>query len=227
MLRAVPGHLSLGEPNVLYDLLALSRTHDDDEATQLFRGGVHALGQKRMGVEAHYVIKFSSAATLFLPRIIAAFPDVPRVFLYRDPVEVLVSNMRTPTQEWIFEAEVTGLDSAAMTERNTALENCAAALRQTIESFINHSPGNHLIANYSQFSPQLLERILDLFRLTVSPAEMERMLAVGKTHAHGREAQFEPDAEKKQSLASAKLRAVAQECLGDLYNRLEAMRIRL
>jgi hypothetical protein len=227
MLRAIPRHLSLGEPNVLYDLLALSRTQSRDEAVQLFRGGVSVLGQRRLGVEERYVIKFGSATTLFLPLIIAAFPDVPRVFLYRDPVEVLVSNMRMPTQEWLFEAEVTGLDRTAMTEHNTALENCAVALQRSIRAFLDHSLGNHLIANYSQLSPQLLERILTFFNLPASPAEVEEMLAAGKDHAHAREVPFEPDIDRKQCQASARLRAVAQEYLGELYGRLEAMRIRL
>jgi len=227
MLRAVPGNLSLGEPNVLYDLLALSRVENRLDVVKLFRGGVNALGQKRLGIEEHYVIKFGSAMTLFLPLIIEAFPDVPRVFLYRDPVEVLVSNMRMPTQEWLFEAEVTGLDSEVMTERNTALENCALALQRSIQAFINYGLGNHLIANYSQFSPSLLERILNLFNLSATPTEIERMLAVRKNHAHGRETLFEPDADKKQRLASARLRAVAREYLQEDYTRLEAMRVRL
>lgn len=225
MLRAIPCNISLGEPNVLYDLLAFNRNSED--VIRLFRGCVNALGQRRLGVEENYIIKFGSASTLFLPQIIEAFPEVPRVFLYRNPVEVLVSNMKMPTQEWLFESEVTGLDSTVMTERNTVLENCAAALRRSIEAFLDHSRDNHLIANYSQFSPRLLERILNFFSISASPADMDLMLSVGNRHAHGRESSFEPDTDKKQSLASERLREVAQEYLFDLYEKLEGMRIGL
>jgi len=225
MLRALPRNISLGEPNVLYDLLAFGR--NSEERVKLFRGCVGALGQKRLGIEENYIIKFGSASTLFLPLIIEAFPKVPRVFLYRNPVEVLVSNMKMPTQEWLFEEAVTGLDSRVMTEHNTALENCAVALRRSIAAFLDHSRDNHLIANYSQFSPQLLERILSFFRIPASPADIDLMLSVGNRHAHGRESSFEPDTVKKQSLASVRLREVAQEYLFDLYERLEEMRIGL
>lgn len=251
MLRAVPRHLSFGEPNVLYDLLALARSRSEDEAVALFRAAVGALGQRRLGVEERYIIKFGSATTLFLPLIGRAFPEVPRLFLYRDPVEVLVSNMRVPTQEWLFESAVTGLSCAAMTEEQTALENCAVALQRTIEAFLDdmnldgkddrnndankggkgggveRASGRHLLANYSQWSPPLVERVLSFFDLQVTPAEMEGMLAVGNGHAHGRQARFEPDTARKQSQASAKLRAVAATYLGDLYERLEALRIQL
>jgi hypothetical protein len=227
MLRAVPRNISLGEPNVLYDLLALSRNQNGEDIVNLFRGGVSVLGQKRLGIEENYTIKFGSATTFFLPFINEAFPNVPRVFLYRDPVEVLASNMKTPTQEWLFETSITGLNGTVMTENNTVLENCAVALRRTIQAFLDHSNGNHMIVNYSQFSPMLLERILDFLNISASPSDVDLMLSVGKHHAHGRGGLFEPDTDKKQRFASGRLRAVADEYLGELYGKLEEMRIRL
>ncbi|MGH9829144.1 MAG: hypothetical protein ACREDR_38485, partial [Blastocatellia bacterium] len=227
MFRALPGTISLGEPNVLYDILALSRTEDADPAVKLFRNCVSALGQKRLGTERHYVIKFGSATTLFLPLILQAFPDVPRIFLYRDPVEVLVSNMKNPGQEWLFEAELTGLDNRTMTEENTVLENCAIALKHTIQAFIDNSEGNHLIVNYNQFSPALIERILSFFGIAASQTELESMLAAGEGHAHNRQAAFQPDAQDKQNAASAKLRRVAVEQLGQVYEQLESMKVTL
>ena len=41
-----------------------------------------------------YFVKFDSWNTLDLALIRRAFPDVPWIFLYRDPVEVIVSHMR-------------------------------------------------------------------------------------------------------------------------------------
>ena len=51
---------------------------------------IGALGQPRGG-ERHYFIKLDSWHTLALPLFRRAFPDVPWIFLYRDPVEVIVS----------------------------------------------------------------------------------------------------------------------------------------
>lgn len=227
MLRALPRNLSLGEPNVLGSLLAFGGLQGGGRAADLFRNGVNALGQRRLGIEENYVIKFSSATTIFLPIIIQAFPDVPSVFLYRDPVEVLVSNMKVPTQVWVFDSEVTGLDSRVMTEVNSAVENCAVALQHSIEAFLSHSTGNHLIANYSQISPRLLERIIEFFGISVTSSELDRMLSVGKHHAHRPEVEFDPDMNQKREAASPKVREVAQKYLRELYERLEEIRIRI
>jgi hypothetical protein len=227
MLRALPRNISLGEPNVLSNLLALGGIQGGPRSVDLFRNGVSALGQRRLGIEENYIIKFSSATTLFLPIILQAFPDVPSVFLYRNPVEVLVSNMKVPTQVWVFDPEVTGLDLAVMTEVNTTVENCAAALQRSVEAFLDHSGRNHLIANYSQFSPRLLERIIEFFGISATSSEVDRMFSVGKHHAHRPEVEFEPDINEKRNTASPKVREVAQKYLGELYERLEEMRIRI
>jgi hypothetical protein len=228
VLRALPGMISLGEPNVLFNILTLSGAQSEDSVIELFRNCVIALGQRRLGDERHYVIKFGSATTVFLPLIVRAFPDVPRVFLYRDPVEVLVSNMKNPHQEWLFLPEVTGTDQITITEVNTPLETCALALKRTIEAFLDHGVGSHLIANYTQFSPALIRSILDLFRIQVTQAEFDKMMsAASDGHAHNQQVPFLPDAEDKQGKASPKLRQTAAKYLGDLYDRLESMRVHL
>jgi hypothetical protein len=224
MLRALDRNIALGEPNVLHNVLALSRSEPAYDVVKLFKGCVSALGQRRLGIEENYVIKFGSPITVFQPIITRAFPDVPCVFLYRDPVEVLVSNMANPFQQWLFEPEVTGCDMTTMTEVNTALENCAAALRRTSRAFLDSIPEKHLIANYSQFSRALLERVLDFFGTPASTSEIDRMWSAGKGHSHHPGTAFEPDSQKKQRSASPKLRAVADQYLGELYQELESMR---
>lgn len=227
MLRAPDRNIALGEPNVLHNVLALSRGEPAYDVVKLFKGCVSALGQRRLGIEENYVIKFGSPITVFQPIIMRAFPDVPCVFLYRDPVEILVSNMANPFQQWLFESEVTGCNITTMTEVNTVLENCAAALRRTSHAFLDSIPERHLIANYSQFSRALIERVLDFFAMSASPSEIDQMLSAGKGHSHHPGATFEPDTQKKQRSASPKLRAVADKYLGELYHKLESMRVEL
>jgi hypothetical protein len=61
-----------------------------EERAQWLRWLVSALGQPTGG-QRRLAIKLDSWAALDLAVIDAAFPDVPRVFLYREAVEVLVS----------------------------------------------------------------------------------------------------------------------------------------
>src|SRR2546430_2644461 len=68
----------------------------DDQHALWLRWMIGALGQPRSGNERHYFIKLDCWHTLALPLFRRAFPDVPWGFLYRDPVEVLVSQLRMP-----------------------------------------------------------------------------------------------------------------------------------
>jgi hypothetical protein len=58
---------------------------------------IRALGQPRLRTEQRYFVKFDARHALDLPLVRRAFPEVPWVFLYRDPVEILVSHLNQPT----------------------------------------------------------------------------------------------------------------------------------
>src|SRR5438067_13275994 len=60
-----------------------------------------AFGHRRSGDERHYFIKLDSWHTVALPLFRRAFPEVPWIFLYRDPVEVLVSQLRMAGMQMI------------------------------------------------------------------------------------------------------------------------------
>jgi hypothetical protein len=49
------------------------------------------MGRQRTSEQKAYFVKFTSYNVLFIDFIKAAFPDVPCLFLYREPGEVLVS----------------------------------------------------------------------------------------------------------------------------------------
>ncbi len=59
-----------------------------------FRNLVNLLCRQRLDSEHDIFIKFISWNSLYVDFIHAAFPDVPTLFLYRDPVEVIASVFR-------------------------------------------------------------------------------------------------------------------------------------
>ena len=74
---------------------------------------VSALAQPRRGEQALFV-KLDSWHTLALPLFRRAFPSVPWVFLYRDPVEVPVSQLEAAgiqTDPTLQVAHVLGTDT--------------------------------------------------------------------------------------------------------------------
>jgi hypothetical protein len=102
-LRAVRGTAVAAEPGALNDALLHLASADlpaaaraDGEA--LLRMLCMALGQQRCGDEERVVIKLSSWNVLALrTHLRRVWPTVPWIFVYRDPVEVGVSQLRDPS----------------------------------------------------------------------------------------------------------------------------------
>ncbi len=91
VLAAVDAHLVLSEPSPLEAVL---RPPHSDASVRWVRAMTGALGQSRNGRQRRMFVKFDAWSALDLPLVREAFPAVPWLFVFRDPVEVLVSHAR-------------------------------------------------------------------------------------------------------------------------------------
>ena len=89
MLAALPQVSMISEAAPLDEVLRAERV-------EWLRWIVAALGQRRSAGQSRYFLKMDAWHIHQLPLIRQAFPDTPWVFLYRDPVEVVVSQLRSP-----------------------------------------------------------------------------------------------------------------------------------
>jgi hypothetical protein len=96
MLAALPQALVMSEPSPV-DAVLRARIGppglSEDEAVDWLRWIVSALGQPRAAGQRRYIVKLGAWAILHLPLFRRAFPDARCVFVYRDPVEVIVSQL--------------------------------------------------------------------------------------------------------------------------------------
>ncbi len=99
---------------------------------------VAAFGRKRSGRERHYVVKLDCWHTLALPLFRRAFPDVPWVFLYRDPVEVLVSQMRQRGMQMVPQYLPPGFYGIADTDATMDEDYCARVLGVICRAALDH-----------------------------------------------------------------------------------------
>ena len=83
MLAALPQHLVVSEAAPIDTVLQSAQP-------EWLQWIVGALGQPRNDGQRRMFVKFDAWATRHLSVIRQAFPTVPWIFLYRDPVEVLV-----------------------------------------------------------------------------------------------------------------------------------------
>ena len=97
--RAITNSIVLSEANAIDKLIARFITDADGAVKEslysvFLRGVVHALAQRRAGNEQHLFIKFACCSFAQIERIRRIWPNVPWLFLYRDPVETIVSNVK-------------------------------------------------------------------------------------------------------------------------------------
>ena len=130
---------------------------------------------------------------------------VPWIFLYRDPVEVLVSQARQPAPQMMPGMVAPGLaDIAASDVPEMPVEvyrarliagMCEAALQQ-------HPHGGGRMINYRDLPDAFYDAILPHFRVDYSAADRVRMAAAAQRDAKAPQIPFTSDSQAKQAAAA-------------------------
>jgi hypothetical protein len=220
MLGAAPGHVSISETSVL-DSVIQHPFDDPDAHAEALRALAHAYGR---GAE-RFFIKLDSWHTRALPLLRRAFPDTPWIFLYRDPVEVLVSQLRlrgAQTVPGIVPLEWFGFtpEDAHLPERTFI----AQVLERTCRAVVDHGSQDGLLVNYADLPGAFFNQILPHFGITPDPAARAAMENAGGGHSKAPDVRFVADGETKQREADAELRAIADQCIAPVIAELEARR---
>lgn len=223
MAGMLPKNIVISEAEVLSGLLRHEHGHPGD-GLPLFTSTIAAMGQRALGCEESLIIKFPSWATLALPIINKVYSHVPKIFLYREPTEVLVSNMKDPGQGWIWSPELVGNSLEHMSENSSALLNCAEALKLTCEAFINnYDENNCFIVNYNQLSDEVIAKVFQSSGLGFSSGELAEMFKARDSDSK-RGGPFKPDSATKRQSATPAIQRVAEAVLANVYEQLEALR---
>jgi len=235
--RALTGARVIAEPCAVDKLVGRFFTDVNDDPTRelvysvLLRAAVHALGQPRLETETRYFVKFSCVSVLQVRRIRRIWPAVPSVFIYRDPVEVVVSNLADPPA-WMrvdaVPAMATALLGASPHEigRMSRAEVCARAVGRFYGAAHDGCDETTRFIDYSELSAAALSSVVGHFGIRPTAAEtdaMVRTLAVSaKDPDHRRP--FVADGEAKRAAASREVQAMVDRWARAPYLRLEARR---
>ncbi len=197
------------------------------ENLKAFRNLVLAMTRRRFAQEERAFIKFISWNTLYMDFALAAFPQVPALFLYRDPVEVIASVLReTSAVVWAKGRPQAGFLSgrdwratAAMDE----IEYLAHCFARYL-GFAGQMDGRVALVNYTDIKPEKFAAILDR-GLDFRPAPDELALMLEQFNFHSKDdnnqQQFTSDsAQKRASISETDRRRVAEIC-GDAVARLD------
>lgn len=230
MLAALPQNLVLSEAGPIDDVL---RAHfrdprlTDDQRVHWLRWLVAALARRRNPAEKDLFIKFDCWHVMFLPLIQRAFPGVPWVFLYRDPLEVMASAQKQLGGQMIpgvLPAALFGWDAGEVGSMSL-YEYAARALAKLCEAGLNHTrAGEGKLVNYCQLPAALWPELVRDWNLNYSEAENARMLDTAQMDAKNPALPFQPDGAAKRHLVSAELRDLTHRWLAGVYQELEAQR---
>lgn len=229
MLAALPSNIVVSEASPIDTVVQANRWRpesSEDRQAGWLHSIIGALGQKRSGNEQRYFVKLDCWHTLALPLFRRAFPAVPWVFLYRDPVEVLVSQLRMPGTQMIpggIGPNLYGIERSY--GPGTAEDYYAQVLAKVTEPAVAHyASGGGLLVNYRQLPDALFTAILPHFGVVCGAADRAAMTEAARYDAKAPGFEFAPDSGTKQHSATPAARAAADRWLGDLYRRLEALR---
>lgn len=226
LLASSPRNVVLSEARVLCAALRSPAVPEPQRAAWV-EWLVSALGQPRTGAEQHLFIKFDPVCIMDFSLLRGLFPDVPWIFVYRDPVEVLVSHLRAPAP--MMTRGMLGPDCLALDPSEVAAmddeEYAARILGLLTEAAVQHArAGGGLLVHYSQLPELVWGGIQEHFGVAFSAAEIDRFRQVAAFDAKQPQRRFTSDSEAKNEEATERVRQLANRWVMPHYPALEELR---
>jgi len=190
--------------------------------------------------EERVFFKFQSMISTVISTFQMAFPDVPWMYVYREPVQVLMSHYkddptmkrtictkfrRSPSRDMYRIAEQHGRRGP---QDLAGIEFCAAHISVLTESAVNNLNDMAIPVAYDQLPNALWEKIMPkIFGRPLEQFEIDNLEAISKsyskagTHAD-RKGEYKDDSKKKAEHAPDEVRDAAKEFLQESFDALAA-----
>ncbi|SFE04277.1 sulfotransferase family protein [Paracidovorax konjaci] len=232
---AIDGHVALSEAPLLDDLLraqAMLPTLDAALAIPAARAVASAWAQPprpgQLTGARHLVVKCDCWATGYAERIAQAWPDAPWLFLYRDPVEVLVSQLQQRAA-YLIPGGPLGVDPAGIAFDDALRMGpeayCARSLGGIYEAMVRQfRPERTLLLDYRQLPSAILSAVAPHFGMVPGPEAALQIESTFAVHAKHPNHPFAPDAQRKRQQASPRVLELAAQWIAPHYDTLEALR---
>ena len=214
LLAALPGSYAVNEPEPLDLMLRASLGAPEEIRVAALRAMVGAFGRRPA---QRWFLKLSAWPALSLPLFRRAFPDVPWLFLYRDPAAVLASQMTMRATELQPGFMPSALFGIAHGETLPEEVYCASALARICEAAL--AAGGGLFVDHADLPDAFFTRILPHFGIGADPAGIAALRDIPRWHARHPDHLWQP----KTAPVGPEIRAAADAELGPLYARLKAV----
>ena len=210
-------------------MLVLSEPPPVDEIVQMknpqwLEWIVSALGRVRGPSQPRYVIKLDSWHIRSLPMFRVAFPDVPWIFVFRDPLEVLVSQLVQPglhMSPGAMDPSILGLRAVDVVGL-TRQQWCA----RVIEGFLTaalvfRDDPLGMFVDYRDLPGAIVGKIARHFGLELTTDDQVRVEAASRLDAKNPFAEFASDHEAKRKRIESLVPEADLENLQVIYRQIE------
>lgn len=244
MLGSIPTNLVYSESAPPPAIINHCRTCDPEQRTDLLRKLFALMGASPFHERLYF--KFQSITVPNIAIISAAFPKTPWIFVYREPVQVIMSHFkkggtsapclrehRRPRHET---ASILGLDDRAAAAVPPE-RYCAAHLAMLCASALENDEragAMALMVNYDALPGALVHYVLPThFGVSVSKEDADRMLAISTVYSKQRsrplpsadqaqDVHWEGDSQAKEQAATPKIRQAADDLMRPYFDKLLA-----
>jgi hypothetical protein len=218
-------NLVLSEPSPVDAVLRLPVPESD--RIRWLRWLIGVLGRPPRA-EIRYVLKLDAWSVLSLRVIRAAFPATPWIFLLRDPLEILVSQLQHRGAHMApggLPPELFGLEPAAV-RMMAPEEYCARVLGAICQAALEGEDERAMFVHYRELPDVVLGPVARLFGIEMTPDEHLQAETAAGLDAKNPVFPFEDDSNEKHAAATSAMRGAAERWAGEPYQRLEEARRR-
>ncbi len=200
----------------------------DEQRGLWLRWMVGALGRGADGAAARYFVKLDCWHMLEIDLIRRAFPATPWIFVYRNPVEVMVSQMRQPAF-WTLPGTLNparfGMDVASILQIGRE-EYCGRVLAEILRCAISRlETSDGFLVAYPELPEAVWSSVGRVFGTDFSAHDLDLMNNAAQFDAKSPSFSFAADSTAKLKEASEPVRRVCEKSLDPLYQRLKGMRL--
>lgn len=234
MLAQSPQILVLGQPNLVADLLDSPPGFDEVRLSRWLRDLVSVLIQQCATGQEYYIVKWTSYLALRLDLFRTAFPECKWAFVYRDPVEVMVSVIDNANDflkmkqdpmkagKWL---GITADEILSMSIEEYVAWILGAICNKVGDAVAQGEPGEALMIDYRGLPEAVMQCVAPHFGIHLNDQEKQAMYSISQFYSKDVHLSlFHADSVQKQQRASTAIREAAVSRVMGPLSRIRGLR---
>ncbi len=226
---------SLSEISLLDKAMSVTENWPDDERNAVLHDLVAVFRRARRPNERQFMTKMTDAgASIRLPLFRQAFPQVPWIFVYREPIEVMVSVLSKPSgnidgwyrnrRQAANRLKMPQLSNPGMWPEEFMARTLRRFCRAAVEAAKATPPGLFLAVPYSRLPDAIWETIAPHFGIALTDRDRDVMRAEARYSAKATGGvEFKSDSESKRAQATPYMKRLADELVGPAIEELRSL----